>query len=62
MLLKRPDPDSQNTELQTKEMAHAAMSRQLLQKFLNKHNSDRDIYYDLMQYKVREISACGQSL
>ncbi len=28
---------------------------QLLQKFLNKHNSDRDIYHDLMPYKVREI-------
>lgn len=37
------------------ERAHAAMSRQLLQKFLIKHNSDRDIYHDLMQYKVREI-------
>ena len=37
------------------ERTHAAMSRQLLQKFLNKHNSDRDIYHDLMQYKVREI-------
>lgn len=28
---------------------------QLLQKFLNKHNSDRDIYHDLMPYKVREV-------
>ncbi len=37
------------------EQTHAAMSRHLLQKFLNKHNSDRDIYHDLMQYKVREI-------
>ncbi len=37
------------------ERSHAAMSRQLLQKFLVKHNSDRDIYHDLMQYKVREI-------
>lgn len=39
----------------TSERSHAAMSRQLLQKFLVKHNSDRDIYHDLMQYKVREI-------
>jgi hypothetical protein len=37
------------------ERTHAAMSRQLLQKFLIKHNSDRDIYHDLMPYKVREI-------
>lgn len=28
---------------------------QLLQKFLNKHNSDLDIYRDLMPFKVREI-------
>ncbi|MFW5706434.1 MAG: PEP/pyruvate-binding domain-containing protein [Bacteroidota bacterium] len=34
---------------------HAAMSRQLLQKFLIKHHSDRDIYHDLMPNKVREI-------
>ncbi len=37
------------------ERSHSAMSRHLLQKFLVKHNSDRDIYHDLMQYKVREI-------
>jgi len=30
-------------------------SRQLLQKFLNKNNSDRDIYHDLMTFKVKEI-------
>ncbi|NTW33127.1 MAG: hypothetical protein HGB12_10965, partial [Bacteroidetes bacterium] len=33
----------------------STMSMQLLQKFLNKHNSDRDIYHDLMPYKVREV-------
>ena len=30
-------------------------SRQLLQKFLNKSNSDRDLYHDLMPFKVKEI-------
>lgn len=30
-------------------------SRKLLQTFLNKNNSDRDIYHDLMPFKVREI-------
>ncbi len=30
-------------------------SRQLLQRFLNKSNYDRDIYHDLMPFKVREI-------
>jgi hypothetical protein len=33
----------------------SGMSMQLLQKFLNKHNSDRDIYHDLMPFKVTEI-------
>ncbi len=30
-------------------------SRQLLQRFLNKSNYDRDLYHDLMPFKVREI-------
>ncbi|MEA3317523.1 MAG: PEP/pyruvate-binding domain-containing protein, partial [Bacteroidota bacterium] len=30
-------------------------SRKLLQKFLNKHNSDRDLLHDLMPFKVKEI-------
>ncbi len=30
-------------------------SRQLLQTFLNKNNSDRDVYHDLMPFKVKEI-------
>lgn len=33
----------------------AVHSRQLLQKFLNKSNYDRDMYHDLMPFKVREI-------
>jgi hypothetical protein len=30
-------------------------SRQLLQRFLNKHNSERDLFHDLMPFKVKEI-------
>ena len=30
-------------------------NRKLLQKFLNKNNYDRDVYHDLMPFKVREI-------
>ncbi len=30
-------------------------SRQLLQRFLNKQNANRDIFHDLMPYKVKEI-------
>ena len=54
-LLKKVAPPKQPEEELMAEREHSAMSRQLLQKFLNKHNSDRDIYHDLMQYKVREI-------
>ncbi len=55
LLLKKAEPEIKDSERDAQERTHAAMSRQLLQKFLNKHNSDRDIYHDLMQYKVREI-------
>ena len=30
-------------------------SRQLLQKFLDRHNADRDLFHDLMPFKVKEI-------
>jgi hypothetical protein len=30
-------------------------SRQLLQKFLNRHNAERDVFHDLMPFRVREI-------
>ena len=33
----------------------AVTSRQLLQRFINKTNEDRDIYHDLMPFKVKEI-------
>lgn len=33
----------------------AKSNRKLLQKFLNKNNYDRDIYHDLMRFKVSEI-------
>ncbi|MFO7721895.1 MAG: response regulator, partial [Bacteroidales bacterium] len=32
-----------------------SVSRQLLQKFLTKQNIDRDVFHDLMPFKVREI-------
>ena len=35
------------------ESAHSR--KKLLQKFINQHNSDRDIYHDLMPFKVKEI-------
>jgi hypothetical protein len=30
-------------------------SKRLLQKFINQHNADRDVYHDLMPFKVQEI-------
>lgn len=42
----KPDDDDE------KEAPH---SRKLLQRFLNKNNADRDIYHDLMTFKVKEI-------
>ncbi|MFW5758431.1 MAG: PEP/pyruvate-binding domain-containing protein [Bacteroidota bacterium] len=48
---------SQNTKEQkiVSSEKEGTKSRKLLQKFLVKHHSDRDIYHDLMPYKVREI-------
>ncbi|MCX6257194.1 MAG: pyruvate, phosphate dikinase [Bacteroidia bacterium] len=40
---------------ETEKPASAKNSHQLLQKFLNKNNFDRDIYHDLMPFKVKEI-------
>ncbi|HMM10467.1 MAG TPA: PEP/pyruvate-binding domain-containing protein [Bacteroidales bacterium] len=37
------------------EPRQAVQSRKLLQRFLNKNNADRDIYHDLMTFKVKEI-------
>lgn len=42
-------------EIENVELKNGAHSRQLLQRFLNKSNYDRDIYHDLMPFKVREI-------
>lgn len=55
LLRKTPGAKEEDQQRLQEEQSHSAMSRQLLQKFLVKHNSDRDIYHDLMQYKVREI-------
>jgi len=37
------------------EMPRAASSRKLLQRFLDRHNADRDLFHDLMPFKVKEI-------
>ncbi|MFW5792635.1 MAG: PEP/pyruvate-binding domain-containing protein [Bacteroidota bacterium] len=55
LLKKSAQKEEEESEDERHRISHSAMSRQLLQKFLKKHNSDRDIYHDLMQFKVREI-------
>ncbi len=42
------------TQIEKKEEC-AITSMQLLQRFLNKNNYDRDIYHDLMPFKVKEL-------
>ncbi len=45
-----------DAEIKGKETAgQKGVSRRLLQRFLNKSNMDRDIYHDLMPFKVKEI-------
>ena len=48
-LRKSPEPGT------LKENPIPLTSRQLLQKFLDKHNTDRDLFHDLMPFKVKEI-------
>lgn len=48
-------PKAQPAGIRRDEDRHIISSRQLLQLFLNKSNQDRDIYHDLMPFKVKEI-------
>jgi Pyruvate phosphate dikinase, AMP/ATP-binding domain len=48
---KIDEPVSSSTDGKEKDK----YSRQLLQKFLNRNNFNRDIYHDLMPFKVKEI-------
>jgi len=50
---KKDLPESMATD---KSLIEAGMSsKKLLQRFLNKNNYDRDVYHDLMPFKVKEI-------
>jgi hypothetical protein len=46
-LLKRQEEEEEEAE--------DISSRQLLQRFLDRHNAERDIFHDLMPFKVKEI-------
>lgn len=47
----RPEPKTPKADT----IEQKGVSRRLLQRFLNKSNMDRDIYHDLMPFKVKEI-------
>ncbi|MCD4737017.1 MAG: hypothetical protein K8R53_13315 [Bacteroidales bacterium] len=48
-------PEIKDSDEGSPEQKHTLTSRHLLQSFLNKNNYDRDIYHDLMPFKVKEI-------
>jgi len=54
VIQQEPEP-GKDSEKPGESLEPKVSSRQLLQKFLNKHNSNRDIFHDLMPFKVKEI-------
>jgi len=55
LLNKSADADTIRNEIRQFKQPGEVNSRMLLQKFLNKQNANRDIFHDLMPYKVKEI-------
>lgn len=55
MGLKIVDKSPDEEKPQALDAVPKTHSRKLLQRFLNKNNADRDIYHDLMTFKVKEI-------
>jgi len=54
-IIKQQEAKREKIKSETKGAEKVLNSRQLLQKFLNKHNADRDLLHDLMPFKVKEI-------
>ncbi len=54
-ILKRTAMYKDKLEDKTEEVVPPKYSRQLLQTFLNRNNYNRDLYHDLMPFKVKEI-------
>ncbi len=52
---KSTEEDTVREELNIFQHPREVNSRMLLQKFLSKQNANRDIFHDLMRYKVKEI-------
>ncbi len=53
--IKQQEAKREKIKSETKGAEKFLNSRQLLQKFLNKHNADRDLLHDLMPFKIKEI-------
>lgn len=54
-IIGQKDKEKEKRRTESGEAPKLLNSRQLLQKFLNKHNADRDLLHDLMPFKVKEI-------
>ncbi len=54
-ILSRTADENRLQPVPVSKKAPGTSSRQLLQRFLNKNNANRDVYHDLMPFKVREI-------
>ncbi len=54
-VLKRHGYNRKTTKPDKQKDVCSITSKQLLQRFLNKNNYDRDIFHDLMPFKVKEI-------
>ena len=54
-VISKQDKEKEQRKDSSDSSAKVLNSRQLLQKFLNKHNADRDLLHDLMPFKVKEI-------
>ncbi|MBK6345219.1 MAG: pyruvate, phosphate dikinase [Bacteroidales bacterium] len=54
-LLRKTHPKWAAEDKKTEKEVQPTSSKQLLQRFLNKNNYDRDVYHDLMPFKVKEI-------
>ena len=55
LLSKTDDEETVRHEIKEFRKPSEVDTRMLLQKFLNKQNANRDIFHDLMPYKVKEI-------
>ncbi|MFH1118471.1 MAG: PEP/pyruvate-binding domain-containing protein [Bacteroidota bacterium] len=54
-LLRKTHSKWTSEDKQPEKELQPTSSKQLLQRFLNKNNYDRDVYHDLMPFKVKEI-------